>query len=60
MPVKAREVGSANLAIVVKLVWRERRIVDRAHPARMLVVDTVRSRGGRGKLGGATVVNVGG
>jgi len=39
----------------------ERSVVDAAHPARMMVTDTVRS-GARAKLGGggAPVVNVGG
>jgi len=44
---------------VLRWVLQERNIVDTAHPARMLVVGTVRSRE-RAKLKGATVVNAGG
>ena len=33
-----------NVRIVEEWVWRERSSVDVAHPAKMLVADTVKSR----------------
>jgi len=40
------DVTSGDLVIVLRWVLQERNIVDTAHPARMLVVGTVRSREG--------------
>jgi len=53
LQVKAREVSSMNVGIVKEWVWRERSSADVAHPARMLVADTVKSRA-RTKLEGST------
>ena len=35
-----------NIGIVKEWVWRERSSVDVAHPAKILVADTVKSRAG--------------
>jgi len=42
LQVKAREVSSMNVVIVLKWAWREGGIVDAAHPAKMLLLDIVR------------------
>jgi len=42
LQVKAREASSTNAVIVLKWAWRERGIVDAAHPAKMLLVNIVR------------------
>jgi len=42
-----------NVVIVLEWVWRERNILDEAHPARMLVVDNAGPRT-RAKLQGST------
>ena len=56
--VKAREVSSLKVVIMLRWAWREGGIVDAAHPAKTLLVDIVRPRA-RANWGGAPVVNVG-